>query len=307
MYYKEAQEIKKQLTSKGYNVWGVFLHGSQNYGLETPTSDLDFKAFVIPSFKELFTGNKVSKVYETPYGQVEVKDIRMLPELIAKGNVAMIEILFSVTKLIASHNKEFEALTDGLADERSLKIAFTMLGMAREKNKNLTKRTDRNAEEIDAIGYEKKHLHHIIRLKEFLYHILSGGSFRIGLRPNDKVRAVLLDLKTEPIDLEEVLILVDQTISNMEKELNINSLPQPTTVYYNKLLELVERITYMSVQTKNPTSRIVKQTHAHYVMLPKQMKEFLEEHHPEVNKEHFVDIIEYIDLELVNHWTIYDE
>lgn len=32
---------------------GIFLQGSQNYGLDLPTSDVDTKLIVVPTFQEL--------------------------------------------------------------------------------------------------------------------------------------------------------------------------------------------------------------------------------------------------------------
>lgn len=39
--------------SLGYNAFGTFLQGSQNYGFEYEGSDVDSKSLVIPSFSDL--------------------------------------------------------------------------------------------------------------------------------------------------------------------------------------------------------------------------------------------------------------
>ena len=40
------------------NVMGVFLYGSQNYGINTPTSDVDTKAILIPSINKICAQEK---------------------------------------------------------------------------------------------------------------------------------------------------------------------------------------------------------------------------------------------------------
>lgn len=42
----------------GYNVLGVFLQGSQNYGLDYEGSDIDTKAIIIPSFDDFVLNRK---------------------------------------------------------------------------------------------------------------------------------------------------------------------------------------------------------------------------------------------------------
>lgn len=77
------------------NIIAIFLQGSQNYGLDDENSDIDTKAFCIPSLTSLIEGKKmVSKIYVLPdNSHIEVKDIRLLPELLRKQNPSYLEIL----------------------------------------------------------------------------------------------------------------------------------------------------------------------------------------------------------------------
>lgn len=54
------EEIYETL-SHTYNVYGVFLYGSQNYGTDTEQSDVDAKAIIVPSFHELVLKKPVSQ------------------------------------------------------------------------------------------------------------------------------------------------------------------------------------------------------------------------------------------------------
>lgn len=44
--------------SEEYDVFGVFLYGSQNYGLETEKSDLDLKVIIMPKLKDVVYNSK---------------------------------------------------------------------------------------------------------------------------------------------------------------------------------------------------------------------------------------------------------
>ena len=53
---KAIQEHKQVVLDAGYpekQIFGVFLYGSQNYGLDTENSDVDTKAIIIPTIEDL--------------------------------------------------------------------------------------------------------------------------------------------------------------------------------------------------------------------------------------------------------------
>ena len=68
------------------------LQGSQNYGLDTPDSDIDTKLIVTPSFKELAMNEKpVSRTFV----RNNEEHIRLYIETFRKGNMNFLEILFT--------------------------------------------------------------------------------------------------------------------------------------------------------------------------------------------------------------------
>ena len=53
---KAIQEHKQVVLNAGYpekQIFGIFLYGSQNYGLDTENSDVDTKAIIIPTIEDL--------------------------------------------------------------------------------------------------------------------------------------------------------------------------------------------------------------------------------------------------------------
>ena len=69
------------------------LYGSQNYGLEWPNSDRDYKLVLCPGFEELYEG-KMCKKNEGEH--VTGIDLRRLHGLLVNGNPNTVELLYSV-------------------------------------------------------------------------------------------------------------------------------------------------------------------------------------------------------------------
>ena len=82
----------------GRKILYAYVQGSQNYNLETPDSDVDVKAFCLPTFDDLFNERQFSSCLDHSFGQITVHDIRKLPVLLAKMNPYYVEGL--VSKLV---------------------------------------------------------------------------------------------------------------------------------------------------------------------------------------------------------------
>lgn len=78
------------------HILGIFLYGSQNYGMSTPESDIDTKAIYVPSMMEICMNKKpISKELHYKGTHIEIKDIRLMCEMWKKQNINFIEILFT--------------------------------------------------------------------------------------------------------------------------------------------------------------------------------------------------------------------
>lgn len=78
-------------------VVGTTLIGSQNYRIDTPESDRDYKIIVTPNFDELYLKKDLNGV-AVPFGDPEhysCMDVRVFANNLAKGNPNAIEMLFS--------------------------------------------------------------------------------------------------------------------------------------------------------------------------------------------------------------------
>lgn len=198
---KLLKTLEKNLPEK-YDYMYMGLYGSQNYKLDTESSDVDAKAIVVPRLKDLINNKEVSKTYGSPEeGLVDVKDIRIMFQQFLKMNVNFLEILF--TKEFATNlffYKEVisvRGLRDDIVASDVKRLAQSNFGMMKGKMVKLTKPTPATEEAIKKYGYSGKEACHIIRMGELLEgYIEKGLSFGEALdtRNSDK-RELMLDLK----------------------------------------------------------------------------------------------------------------
>ena len=61
------------------NIVGIFLQGSQNYGLDTENSDIDTKLIVTPTFEDLALNKQPQSTTHVRANaeHIDIKDIRM--------------------------------------------------------------------------------------------------------------------------------------------------------------------------------------------------------------------------------------
>lgn len=172
----------------GHEIFGIFLQGSQNYGLDVYTedyrSDIDTKAIVIPSLDDIIQMRKpVSTTHVRANNEhIDLKDIRLMFDCFKKQNINFIEILFTEFYII---NPLYEDLWEELRNNAE-QIARAHLnqtlrcvrGMAYEKQKALCHPYPATADKIEKYGYDPKQLHHIVRMFDFLYNFLNGVPYQ---------------------------------------------------------------------------------------------------------------------------------
>lgn len=125
-----------------------FLYGSQNYNLDTPESDKDWKYVELPSFSELFADVKLGRKLND---HEVVWDVRQFYKQLMKANPNALELLFSkevvwydynfktlcdrakekyVSSVVRTNWKNFFAATKGMAHE-SLRPGVTPKSVSR--------------------------------------------------------------------------------------------------------------------------------------------------------------------------------
>ena len=165
-----------------YRIVGVFYQGSGNYGLDYESSDVDTKCVLAPSLKELAESKTTSTTYIRKNDEhIDFKDVRVMLETFRKSNLNFLEILYTKYYIInpmyeAEWNKLIE-IRDSIVTMNLPSLIKSIKGIASEKYHALEHRYPSRIEWLDKFGYDPKQLHHLFRLKEFMFRWIKGESF----------------------------------------------------------------------------------------------------------------------------------
>lgn len=181
---------------------GIFLQGSQNYGMATDKSDVDTKCIIIPSFEDIvFNKPPISTTHILPNDEhIDLKDIRLIFGNFRKQNINYIEILFTKYFIL---NPKYEKFWNELIEEREAIAKYNMYtavkaikGMAMDKYHALEHPYPNKAEVLAQYGFDPKQLHHLGRLYYFLYdYLYSQKTYAEMLKLKGTKKYDLLDIK----------------------------------------------------------------------------------------------------------------
>lgn len=205
----------------GHHPIYIALAGSQNYDLANEDSDVDTKAIVVPTLRDLALNKQpVSATIKFDSGeQCDVKDIRLMFKNFKKQNINFLEILFTdyfyaeeaYSDLILNLRKNAEVI----AHYDPFVALKCMCGMAKEKFNKMEHISPASEEKIKQFGYDSKQLHHIARLREFAERYVKGESFKDCLKSED--RQYLMNLKEGYFSLDHARIIAEFEINKLEK------------------------------------------------------------------------------------------
>lgn len=217
-HYEEAKTLFNE-----DRIVGLFLQGSQNYGLDIPGSDVDTKLIVTPTFKEIAMNIKpVSTTHVRANEEhIDLKDIRLYFQTFVKQNLNFLEILFTDYKIV---NKEYEELWNILVSHRE-EIAHmnphravkSMKGMALEKYHAMKHPYPSKISILEKYGYDGKQVHHLLRIEDYLKRYIDGESYEKCLIPSKNIKQHLLDYKLQLIPLKEAEEEARISINNVIK------------------------------------------------------------------------------------------
>lgn len=170
---------------------GIFLQGSQNYGLDIETSDVDTKLIVVPTFEEIAMNKKpVSTTHVRANEEhIDFKDIRLYMDTFKKQNLNFLEILFTNYKIVyPMYAKEWDRLIaarEKIARMNPYRAVKSMKGIAMEKFHALKHEYPSKLDILAQYGYDPKQLHHLVRVEDYLDRYIRGESYEDCLRPTD--------------------------------------------------------------------------------------------------------------------------
>ena len=203
------------------NIVGLFLQGSQNYGLDTEASDVDTKLVVTPSLSDIVMNRPaVSTTHIRANNEhIDFKDIRLMLSTFRKQNLNFLEILFTDYFML---NGMYEAAWNELVKYRERIARYNiyaavkaMRGVALEKYHAMEHRYPAKVDIIDKFGYDPKQLHHLLRVKDYLYRYINGEKYEKCLTPLD--RSYLIKVKLGLFSLEEARKVADDALAAIER------------------------------------------------------------------------------------------
>lgn len=185
-HLEEARE-----TFDNSRIVGIFLQGSQNYGLQIPTSDVDTKLILTPTFKEIvFNKKPISTTHVRANDEhTDLKDIRLMFSTFRKQNLNFIEILFTpylwVNPLFADEWNRLTAEREKIAHYSPYNAVKTMKGIAMEKYHAMEHEYPSKVAILAKYGYDPKQLHHLLRVQEYIHSYTEGESYEDCLHPRN--------------------------------------------------------------------------------------------------------------------------
>lgn len=163
----------KNITEKEYDLFGIFLIGSQNYNLDLENSDFDTAAIVLPTIDNLYYGDKYiqDKVIKYNEGQCKIIDIRDFYKGLTKSNLNYVELLYSKEFWV---NEDYEIYYNYLRTHREIISNIDKRGLI---NCALGIVNTNHKKEIDWLsindnGHYKAY--HILRMCNFIYSFIKG-------------------------------------------------------------------------------------------------------------------------------------
>lgn len=201
---------------------GIFLQGSQNYGLETPKSDVDTKLIVTPTFDEVVLNKKpISTTHVRANNEhTDLKDIRLMLASFRKQNLNFIEILFTpyawVNPFFESEWGRLTAAREQIAHYSPYSAVKAMKGIAMEKYYAMEHEYPSKLEVLAEYGYDPKQVSHLVRVQNFISSYLAGYPYEECLYPKDK--DFIMDIKLGKYSLDEARKIADKYLKLVVNE-----------------------------------------------------------------------------------------
>ena len=218
---EHAKEAETLIPKK--HIVGVFLQGSQNYGLDYEDSDVDTKCITTPTFKEIALARKpLSTTHIRANDEhIDLKDIRLYVQTFRKQNLNFLEILY--TPYFHFFNYYFKNQWDRLVAHREeithydpVRSIKSMMGIASEKYFAMEHHYPSRMAWIEKYGYDPKQLHHLLRVSEYLDRYLAEEPYGDCLVSNQA--DFLLAVKKGCFSLEEARDIANTTYADIREK-----------------------------------------------------------------------------------------
>lgn len=217
LHYDDAMQ---QFNEK--NIVFLGLCGSQNYGLALPTSDVDTKLLVTPTFEQVAHAKEPdsSTLIRENNEHIDVTDIRLYINNLRKANPNFLETLFTdysyINPLYEEEFSKLIAAREEIVADNRIGLLKAIKGMIISNYKEMYNTgSEQRAKMIENYGYNPKSFCQLARLVCFFEsYFLRDYSFNAALVPSSAAREQLLDFKTGQHSLSIVQPYVETLYKN---------------------------------------------------------------------------------------------
>ena len=232
-------------------IFGVFLVGSQNYGLAEETSDVDTKIVVVPSIDD-WAQNKqpISTTLKVPVGennyeQATIVDFRLWIDQLRKGNINSLETLFTpYHEINAFYAYEMHLLwqwKEEIAHMNAEKVLNATFGMLHNNAKYILRETEDTQRLFEKYGYNPKKLMGLFRVLSTVEKYIEGKDFAECLDCS-RQRSGLLAIKHGKYNRAQAEVIAEtlrQEAYDLETWFNGN---KGAYLYEDKEKEMVDKL-----------------------------------------------------------------
>lgn len=200
---------------------GIFYAGSGNYGLDTPTSDVDTKLIITPTFKDIALNRQpVSTTHIRDNNEhIDFKDVRLYIQTFRKQNINFLEILYTPYAIINPIYKEewdrFVASREAITHYDIARAIKAMQGTMYNKYKQLKNESPAHMDAIKKFGYSPKEFCHLRRVEEFITRYINGEPYADCLI--SKQPELLKNIKNGDYSLEDVRWMANVSINRTDE------------------------------------------------------------------------------------------
>lgn len=211
-------EMPDEIAGRKVILWALV--GSRGCGLATEDSDEDRFALVSPLFEDLYRGNMYHKQTVTLTEDVDVHDVRRLPDLLWKSSPVMLSVLFSPEILVpdtfaAPCIYRILEMRDSIASMNLPRLWSATMGAFDGMMSRLERDTESAAFMIEKYGYNTKQAMHALRslmiLRRFADTEFTDFGYSISADP--ATRELLLSVKRGRFTLEEFNAVVEEELA----------------------------------------------------------------------------------------------
>ena len=196
------------------NIIGIFLVGSQNYGTDLETSDVDTKLIITPTLQDIYKNKRgeSSTIYLPDSNeQISVKDIRCVFNEFRKQNINILEILYTNYCIL---NEPYKKAWQALIDERELISHYDKKRAVKAIKGNVYNSYNRIYLKDGNIS--RKQVANIVRYEYFLRNFINEEPYEKCLQPEGQAKEYITQIRNGEMGEAAMKIIAESTKQTLE-------------------------------------------------------------------------------------------